>query len=484
MTENVKSTYSLRDLPGMVKVVEIKLALGEFEQMTIQELGRYAKKVRTKGFRPGHTPVRMVENQYGAEIKEEVRERLLNNLFRRAITENSLSPDGQVQSRVKEVAGDKHAGVYEISFETLPEFDPNSIAGLKCALVKGAADQGDVDEALADLQKSHTKWQESALASAKGHRVSLAYTMTVEGKPFQPAGEGQMHMDLVLGEKHPLAELPEKLFDVRPGDHRRIEVKFPDNFSGTELAGKTAVLETDIEKVCTATVPDLDDDFARQADPNSGSMDRLVENIRKFLSHEAERLARTLNRTRIRDLLLANFEMPLPPEMVKHSTQKFIESLENTATQNNPRRAPVDKADATKRVRQDMILGVIFSALARHHRCTASAERVGELVKADAQISKNPRAAWRKIMKTPEQRRHYENIVIEEMIFEHIFKAIDGGYEPLSLRELRRLSAQPPTPTATVAQSAPAALPASANAKANANASASAPAPTPSDAPA
>ncbi|MCA8837295.1 MAG: trigger factor [Gammaproteobacteria bacterium] len=475
MTENVKSTYSLRDLPDMVKVVEIKLALGEFEQMTSQELGRYAKKVRTKGFRPGHTPLRMVANQYGAEIKEEVRERLLNKLFRRAIAENSLSPDGQVQSRVKEVAGDKHAGVYEISFETLPEFDPGSIAGLKCALVKGSADQGDTDEALADLQKRHIKWQESTLASANGHRVSFAYTMTVEGKPFQPGGEEQMRMELVLGEKHLLAELPEKLFGVRPGDHRRIEAKFPENFSGTELAGKTAVLETDIEKVCTPVFPDLDDDFARQADPGSGTMERLTENIRKFLTHEAERLARTLNRTRIRDLLLANFELPLPPEMVKHSTQKFIESLNNPATQNNPRQAPVNKADAEKRVRQDMTLGVIFSALARHHRCTASAERVGELVKADAQISKNPRAAWRKIMKTPDERRHYENIVIEEMIFEHIFKAIDGGYEQTSLRELRLLSAQPPAPTtATPAQSAPAAIPAPA--------SASTPTPAPNDA--
>ena len=444
MQASANSSYTLRDDGGLSKTIEITLDKGDLERIIEREVSRYTRQVRTPGFRPGKTPAHMIRSRYGDEIHKLALERLLEQTLYRALKDLSLDPEGPLQSRLKEASAGQHAGIFEISFEVFPPFDAESIKGQPCHLVKPKVSDDDIDTAIKDLKRRYTEWNESELAAAAGHRVSIAYTMEVDGKEIRPPeGDKRMHMDLVIGEEHMLPNLPKQLEGARPGDRKQVETRFPDGFPGPQLAGKSARLDLLVEKVSQASVPEIDDAFARRVDGRLGGREDLLRQVSDYLEHEAERLGRVINRRRVREALLERFHIELPPGLVKRNTEALVEEQrKRQEAGRHPQQPPPIPEQAEQRVRQEMSLGVIFTSLVRHHRLRAAPERVEALIRADAQLAKNPRKALQRISKSAEERRRYEQIVIEDMVFEHIIGALDAHFAVCSLYELRQASAE------------------------------------------
>src|SRR6187549_1070721 len=50
----------------------VSVPIAQIEAEIAQRLKRLARTVRMQGFRPGHVPLKMVERQYGFQVRQEV----------------------------------------------------------------------------------------------------------------------------------------------------------------------------------------------------------------------------------------------------------------------------------------------------------------------------------------------------------------------------------------------------------------------------
>ena len=121
----------------------------------------------------------------------------------------------------------------------------------------------------------------------------------MDGKPKEGDDQTQpVHMDEVLieiGGKNTVPEFTENLRGANAGDERQFEVSYPEDANDKRLAGKTFVYTVKIQAIKKKSLPELNDEFAKQLGEFS-SLDQVRNQIRENMlaerKHTAEREAK------------------------------------------------------------------------------------------------------------------------------------------------------------------------------------------------
>ena len=147
-------------------------------------------QVSLKGFRPGKVPVGHIRKMFGQSIMKDLVEEVVNETSQQAINDNKIRPAGQPKVDLRANGEDVTKGEadleYQLTVESIPDFEPVDPAKLKFTRLKHEADDKEIDEEVAKLaegQKSYKKKAKTAKAK-KGDAVLIDFVGTVDGTPF------------------------------------------------------------------------------------------------------------------------------------------------------------------------------------------------------------------------------------------------------------------------------------------------------------
>ena len=116
-----------------------------------------SKRFRVKGFRPGKAPAALIEKQFGSEIDKEVLQHFLDLGIKKAIDDNDLKP--AAAPRIELEALPKEGEDLEVKFELplRPEITLGEIEGLSIEGQEVAVKEEEVEAAIADLRRQHSR---------------------------------------------------------------------------------------------------------------------------------------------------------------------------------------------------------------------------------------------------------------------------------------------------------------------------------------
>src|SRR5437870_7556346 len=152
----------------------------------------------------------------------------------------------------------------------------------------------------AEVEKSLTEMRERAatfvpvegrpIADGDYAQIELVGTPVGGGEPLR--GENVL---CHIGAEETLGAVSENLRGAQTGDHRRFEVRYPEDFPDPKLAGKVYTYAIEIVANKEKKLPELNDEFAKDVS-EAATLEELRGNIRQNL--EAERdLRRTHQRS-------------------------------------------------------------------------------------------------------------------------------------------------------------------------------------------
>ena len=276
-------------------------------------------QVSLKGFRPGKVPVTHIKKMFGQSIMKDVVEEMVNESSQKAINDNKIRPAGQPKIDLRANGEDVTKGTadleYQMTVESIPEFEPVDPEGLKFTRLKYEATDADIDERLAELgkgQKTYKKKAKTAKAK-KEDAVLIDFVGTVDGEAFE-GGAMEGHQ-LVLGSGTFIPGFEDQLIGVKAGDELDVKVTFPEDYQAEDLAGKDAVFATKVHEVQGAKDAEIDDEFAK----NFGMDDlaALKEAVKGQFEGELEGQSRMKLKRAILDELDKKHSFDLPPGMVE-----------------------------------------------------------------------------------------------------------------------------------------------------------------------
>ena len=178
-----------------------------------------------------------------------------------------------------------------------------------------------------------------------------------------------------------------------------VEVSFPEEYHAAELAGKPATFKVTVHEIKTKELPELNDEFAKEADEAVATLDELKAKLRTNLEegkkkkkHEAEHKVRD----EVVELAAANAEIDIPEAMIDTELDRMVREFEQRLSQQGmnlelyyqftgtdaDKLKEQMKEDAQKRVRINLVLEAIIEAEnieVTEEEVTAEVEKMAEM---------------------------------------------------------------------------------------------------------
>src|SRR5207342_3922886 len=120
---------SIEKVSTLERRLNVSLPVQEIDGEIENRLKRIARDVRMHGFRPGKVPFRLVQQQYGGQVRQEVLGDALQKTFGEAVRSQNLRVAGLPRFEPKPVSDDASDFEYSATFEVYPEVQLGDIAG-------------------------------------------------------------------------------------------------------------------------------------------------------------------------------------------------------------------------------------------------------------------------------------------------------------------------------------------------------------------
>ena len=289
-------------------------------------VGRYQKLARVPGFRKGKVPASVVRQRFAEEIKNDMIEALVPRYFREETKKQNLAPISQ--PRVTDLhIHDGEPLTFKASFEVLPDFQLAPYDDIHVSTIDTNVTDEDVETALNNLlqqQATYTAVEEDrplqdgdfAVASFKGTpKEGNAETKPVEVDEIM----------VEIGGENTIPEFTQNLRGGKAGEMRTFDVNYADDFADKRLAGKSMTYEVNVKSIKTRSIPELNDDFARELSSDFNTLDELRNRLRENMKAEKEHEARRQGQDKLMEELVKRNDFPVPDAMVDEQIDLRLE---------------------------------------------------------------------------------------------------------------------------------------------------------------
>jgi len=306
----------------------------------------FQKQAALPGFRPGKAPRNLVLKKYEADIKDEVKRKLISDSYRKALEEKKITVVGYPD--IEEIQFNRGQTLqFAATIETAPEFQLPEYKGLSAKREAKSVTAADVDRALGLLAQQHTRFEPVPRELKTGDIAVVNYTGTCDGKPITdtaPTAKGLTEQKNFWVDAAPNSFIPgfaDQLIGAKAGDRRTVNVDFPADFVTKQLAGKKGVYEVEIVEVKEKVVPPIDDAFAKKYDAEN--LAKLREGVQRDLENELKYSQAKAVRGQIIRALLAATNFDLPETAVAHETRNVVYDIVRENSQRGVARELIEK---------------------------------------------------------------------------------------------------------------------------------------------
>jgi len=288
-----------------------------------------AKNAKVRGFRPGKAPRRVLSHMYGASIAKQVADKLVEETYPKAVSDQKLQPVTQPAIEAKGIV-DGQPFSYTARVEVLPVIENVKYDGLAAKKTAVTVTDEQVTAEIDRLRDAQATLEEPASprAAASGDAVTIDFEVEVEGQKVSDAGTNDFPVALGRGTLFPVIE--EGLVGMKVGDKKEIEVAMPAAHPHKKLRGKTALFKVTLKGLKERVLPKADDEFAKDLG-QFDTLDALKNDIRERLTKQGnEAVENAVAEQLVVELVKAN-PIDVPPSLVQRQMRVTEQEILNRA---------------------------------------------------------------------------------------------------------------------------------------------------------
>lgn len=362
--------------------IELEIPADNVQKATEKVARDIARMARIPGFRPGKAPVTLVRRRFAEDIQGEVVQSLVPEYLEKALDEKKLVPVTRPSiDHVEFKEGEPLK--FRAVFEVLPEFELGDYKNLQVQVDEIQVGDEQVDKALEEMRdRAATYVPVEGRAAKDGDYVliKLIGTPVGGGEPVQ-ADNILCH----LAGEETLESFTENLRGANPGETKQFESRYPDDYPDPKLAGKTYKYSVSVQDIKEKKLPELNDEFAKDAAGEQGGASTLAElrqKLRENLDAAKEQEQTAQGREKILETLVQQHDFPVPEALIESQMDVRLERVvRSLAAQGvDPRAVNVDWVSLRKNQRQKAINDVkaelLLDRIAEAEKVEATGEDV------------------------------------------------------------------------------------------------------------
>ena len=360
-------SVTLDTLENLERKVTLSLPWSSINAECDKRLKQTARKARIDGFRPGKAPLSMIQSMYGAGIQNDVMNELAQKVFFDTAVAEGWKIAGMPRLEGVEGQDDKENFLFSGVFEVFPEVKVGDLSGQEVEKVTATVGDAEVEKTIDILRQQRTRFNHTERAAKDGDRVIIDFAGKIDGEAF--AGGSAENYAFVLGQGQMLPEFEAGVNGLKEGESKDVEVNFPEDYHGKEVAGKTAVFTITVRNVAEPVLPEVDEVFAKALGIADGNIETMRAEVKKNVEREVKRRVDSQNKEAAMEALLAVSELQVPNALINEEAARLAAEMKQNFINQGMADAknldlPLDmfKEQAERRVKLGLILAEVVQA--------------------------------------------------------------------------------------------------------------------------
>lgn len=379
---------TVETISNLERRMTVTVPMQPIEQEVNQRINNLARTAKLSGFRPGKVPLKLVQQQYGAQVRDEVLSNTVERTFSDAVQENKLRVAGFPNIEHKPFAETKEQFEYTATFEIFPEIVIGDLSKVKVERPVLEVGEADVQKTIDVLLKQRATFEPVKRAAKKGDKVNLTLRASMDGKEVESSGE--QGIDLVIGEGGRVAEFDDSLIGSKAGTSKTFDITYPAEHE--QLGGKTVSYDVTVNSVEQIKLPEVDADFARSLGVEDGDIAKMQAEIKESLTQEVNKRIRAKLKEQVFKALVESVNLELPKALVGVEINRLMQM-----TQQNLQQRGVDLSNVTlepsmfeEQAKQSASLRLILSEIVNKNDLQAKPEQIRAMVDQFGQSFEDP----------------------------------------------------------------------------------------------
>ena len=384
----------------------------------------------------------MMKKMFGDSTKNEVIQELIDTSIKKHLDDKGHKPASQPIIDLKKGEFKKNTDLtfsfkYEI-LPVIPKIDYNNISINK---YKIKVEDEAIKKALDELAKSACTYEakKKSEKTKNGDQVIIDFKGTINKIEFN--GGSAIDYPLVLGSNSFIPGFEEQLIDCKLNDNKNVKVKFPENYTNKDLAGKEAVFNCKIKKVNKPVPAKIDNELAIKF--SAKDLSELKSNIKARLSNEYESFSKSLMKKELMDEINKKVKFDLPQSLVESElvqiTKQF--SQENIAKSNKNK---IDTKSKPNKEQKDLAnrrvaLGLFFAEEGNRNGISVSEKEYNDAVYREAMNYPGKEQDFIKFLdNNPSIKEQISAPIFENKVFDHMVKLIKKSDKNISFEQFKK----------------------------------------------
>ncbi len=429
---------SVETLPGLERRIEVSVPATRVRQQVDARLLKVSRTVRIKGFRPGKAPIHVVRKHYGREVREEVVSDLIRETFAEALRQEKLQPAGGPRIEAKKT-GEPDDLRYTATFEVYPQIALKDPAGIRLIRPSAAVAEGDVDAMIESLRRQRPDWTEVARGSVNGDRITMDFEGRIGGEAFE--GGKSENLVVVLGTGRLLPDFEQGVIGAAAGEKREFDLRFPDDYQASHLAGKSARFQVIVRKVEESRLPEVDDAFCQAFGVGEGGIAALRTEVRENMERELAQAVQARLKSQVMEQLLAANPVAVPKALVEAEIRDMqVELLRRSGSRDARQLPPRESFESGARRR--VALGLILNEVIRHAGIQANSAQVQKRLDELVATYSDPDEARRQYLQNEAATRQLQMAVLEDQAVDWVVNAAAVTDQPATFKDIMNFGAE------------------------------------------
>ena len=315
---------AVETLSNLERRITVKVPVEPLQKEMSTRFQRLTRTAKVPGFRPGKAPLKMIEQQYGPQVKEEVFAEAIETSFGLAIQENKLRVIGMPNIQHKPLNQVHEEFEYTATFEVFPEVTLGDFKAVSIEKPEAQITDKDVNKTIDAILKQRAQFIESSDASAKGDRLTLTLTSFINDKQVETTGDKPIQ--IILGDDSRFAIFDDHLVGGKAGESKTFDVNYPETHNPKELAGKKVQYNVNFIVVAKPKLPEVNGQFAQSLGVADGNVDKMREEIKQSLEQELDKRVQIKLKEQVFTQLLDICEVDLPKALINVEINRMAQS--------------------------------------------------------------------------------------------------------------------------------------------------------------
>lgn len=309
--------------------IELKVTLDakEIESYLDQAAKEFAKNVQIKGFRKGHVPRNIIEENYGKDVLIDVMLDLkLSNIYQKALEEEKIIPISSPRVDIL----DKEKMIIQFTSAAKPEVDTKGLDKVKVKKEEKKVAKKDLDLELENMLLRFAEVKEVERKSKNKDEVVINF----EG--FDEKGESIKNTKgenypLKLGSNSFIPGFEEGLVGAKKGDKKDLDLEFPKDYHAEDLKGKKVTFKVEILKVNEKTLPELNEEIIEKISHKKQSKEDFLKDLENRLQERNSQQSKTKAEEELYSKFLEKAKVTVSDLMIKDEEGQLSKELEQNA---------------------------------------------------------------------------------------------------------------------------------------------------------